>query len=312
MQSSLLSEHHIGFEVFNRVLRLGNFTDEAIDLVDIHDIPIFNDINRLCSSGEKLTFILPAFPAKSVNPNKTCGHLPDLGELIALQHLNDFCADISKIYGPGAEVIICSDGHVFNDLVFVSDEDLLSYKNKILDMICDFNFQYLKTYDLEDFYKGRSLNRGAIKEFFIEEFCTELSELKDEIKSHGDTLRLFNGIHRFIKDDLTYVDVNLSRNQLEKRSKKIAYQVIQRSRAWDKLLSITFKNTLRLSIHPYPVTHRKFGVKLVASSHKWATPWHNIIAEEGGEFHLMRLDDAVSMGFKKKLWGGEYAYFSRS
>lgn len=312
MQSSQLVKNKIGFEVFSRVLALGNFTEDIIDLVDIHRIPIFNDISRKCELGEKLIFILPAFPAKSANPNKTSGALADLGEVVALQRLNEFCAEVSNLYEPGAEVIICSDGHVFNDLVFVSEEDLVSYKNMIFHIIEEFNLRFLKTYDLEDFYQENSKDRKMMKSLFIQDFCSDLDELKALIKESEDTLRLFNGIHRFIKDDLSYVDVNLSRNQLEKKSKKIAYKVIQRSRAWDKLLSLRFKDALRLSIHPYPITHRKFGVKLVASSHKWATPWHNILVEGEDGHQLMRLDDAISLSYKKKLYRGRYAYFSKS
>jgi pyoverdine/dityrosine biosynthesis protein Dit1 len=59
--------------------------------------------------------VLPAFPFKSPNRvDKTLGSLPDLGEELALQHLNGLCESIKEIYEPGAKVTITSDGLVYN------------------------------------------------------------------------------------------------------------------------------------------------------------------------------------------------------
>ena len=63
--------------------------------------------------GEEISFILPAFPAKSGNRNKTYSQLPDYGEVVSLQRLNEFALEISQLYQPGVKIIICSDGRVF-------------------------------------------------------------------------------------------------------------------------------------------------------------------------------------------------------
>lgn len=46
--------------------------------------------------------------------NKVLGHLPDLGEELALRRLNTIGEDIKRVYYPGAVVNIASDGIVFN------------------------------------------------------------------------------------------------------------------------------------------------------------------------------------------------------
>lgn len=45
---------------------------------------------------------------------KVLGTLPDLGEEIALIHLNGLCESIAEIYEHGAEIVITSDGLVYN------------------------------------------------------------------------------------------------------------------------------------------------------------------------------------------------------
>lgn len=65
--------------------------------------------------NESIPMVLPAFPFKSPNrKEKVIGSLPDLGEELALMHLNGLCESIAEIYEPGATVVITSDGLVYN------------------------------------------------------------------------------------------------------------------------------------------------------------------------------------------------------
>lgn len=64
---------------------------------------------------EAVRMILPAFPFKSPNArDKVLGVLPDLGEELGLYHLNGLCENIGRVYGPGADVYISSDGLVYS------------------------------------------------------------------------------------------------------------------------------------------------------------------------------------------------------
>src|SRR5690606_32250340 len=101
----------------------------------------------------------------------------------------------------------------------------------------------------------------------------------------------------------------ISKNRLHKQSKEIAYQVIQRSRAWDNLLAHVFSQTLRLSIHPYPLTHHKFGIELVRAQDRWATPWHNVVLKIKDSYQLVKRIEALRQGAKLKMFAGEYAYY---
>ena len=46
--------------------------------------------------------------------NKVLGHLPDLGEELALELLHKLGTDVEKVYAPGARVTIATDGVLFN------------------------------------------------------------------------------------------------------------------------------------------------------------------------------------------------------
>lgn len=67
------------------------------------------------SRGERVKMLLPGFPFKSPNSrDKVLSNLPDLGEVLALKHLNGLCENIKVAYEHGAEVHVTSDGLVYN------------------------------------------------------------------------------------------------------------------------------------------------------------------------------------------------------
>lgn len=64
---------------------------------------------------EPIRMLLPGFPFKSPNTrDKVLGVLPDLGEELALKHLDGLCEKIKAVYEYGAECHITSDGLVYN------------------------------------------------------------------------------------------------------------------------------------------------------------------------------------------------------
>jgi pyoverdine/dityrosine biosynthesis protein Dit1 len=67
------------------------------------------------SRGESIKMLLPGFPFKSPNTrDKVLDVLPDLGEEMALKHVNGLCENIKAVYEHGAEMHITSDGLVYN------------------------------------------------------------------------------------------------------------------------------------------------------------------------------------------------------
>lgn len=290
--------------VARSVMRRGNHPDLA--LPEFLASPLGRRIQRRVEQGEVLTFLLPAFPAKSSNREKTHGAAPDLGEVLALTNLHQMCEEIAAVHAPGAEVVLASDGRVFHDLVMVSEEDLATYREGIDRILREEGLTHLHHFCLEDcadLFSGE-----VLEEELVERFGPEIDEIRRLARAFPDQRRMIDGIHRFMKEDLGFHFPELSRNQVMKRSKGLAYQVVQRSRAWDNLLETVFPEALRLSIHPYPVAHRKFGVQLVSTSDRWATPWHNVCVRTAEGFHLMKRREALAAGAIARSWKG-YTYY---
>lgn len=279
---------------------LSNFTGAP---EEIREIPIMRRLVSKMMRGEKLTFILPAFPAKSPSPQKTCGILPDLGEVLALKNLNRMCGEISGHYAPGAEVIICSDGRVFSDVVGVPDEHITAYAQGIDAILAEFHLTHLRTFAMDDLHPGKA--GDELRAELLKSFSVSTDEMREKAKNNP---ALFNGLHKFMIEDQAGL-VEMSKNQLNKLMKEKTYELMKRSDAWSGLLENYFPDALRLSIHPYPLTHEKFGVKLVTSSEKWATPWHNVTVKTNDGYVLMHKTRALELGAREEKLGGKYAFF---
>ncbi len=294
-------------EAFDAILALSS--QEFVEGVKFSDIPILKSCIQKIDKNESLVFLLPAFPAKSSSPKKTSGIHPDMGEILALKNLNDMCKRISNVYGPGAKVVICSDGRVFSDVVAVPDEHIDEYGEWIEGIIKEFKLSYLTTFSMDNMYQ--ELKGDALRERLVWRYAKSLEEIRFLVINDDNYRALFNGVHRFMVEDHEALEMNahLSKNQLSKKTKALTYELIRRSDAWSELLTDQFGDALRLSIHAYPLEHLKFGVKLIPSSDKWATPWHNVAVKHGDSFTLMHKSKAIELGAVERKYGGKYAYF---
>jgi pyoverdine/dityrosine biosynthesis protein Dit1 len=84
--------------------------------------------------GLPIQFCLPAFPCKSTNPRKTSGAAPDGAEYEAFSHLHQFCRNLQKIYSPGADFTVVSDGHVFSDCIGTDDIEVYKYTDAVKEL----------------------------------------------------------------------------------------------------------------------------------------------------------------------------------
>lgn len=286
---------------------LKEYSNQETSVLYPEIFPIFERLKALIEKEVPLTFILPAFPAKSPSGDKTSGLDPDMGEVLALQNLNDLCERITDIYSPGAKVIICSDGRVFSDVVMVSDQHIDQYALGIEEIIREFHLKHLSTLSMEDFYPQRC--GDELRKILVEEWAKSLLEMKNLVKADDNYRRLFNGIHRFLLEDRLSLLPHLSKSQIHKLTKNDTYELLRRSDAWSAILERQFKDVLRLSIHPYPLHHEKFGIKLVKTSSKWATPWHNVTVKINGRFELMHKKDVLNLNAQEKRFKEKYVYF---
>jgi pyoverdine/dityrosine biosynthesis protein Dit1 len=274
-------------EILYRYRRL----DDSGDFDDKACIACFearrSKIDAFVRNGEQIHFVIPAFPAKSPNRDKVLGALPDLGERLALHFLQSLCDYIGHFYSPGARITICSDGHVFGDVVGVSDAAVTAYRESLTNMIETANWTSLEMWGLDDAFG--SLDYSLLRDLLDRNYSATLDDLKAKIKEDPAARSLFNGIHRFMFEDLVGARGHeASKSQLRKESKESAYLTILRSNAWSRVVAERFPDAMRLSIHPQPPHSEKFGLQLLRTGDNWLTPWHGVVLDDGQNLSLVK------------------------
>ncbi|KRV50542.1 pyoverdine biosynthesis protein [Wenjunlia vitaminophila] len=236
-------------------------------------------VERQVAAGAPLHFVLPAFPAKSPNPHKVLGTLPDQGERLALRFLQSFCEALGRLHPPGARVTICSDGHVFADVVGVSDAAVTHYRRELQGMAGELGTHCVDFFSLSDAFGGSGHTDARLA--LLAGYAEPVPELRERAREDGDLRQTFNGIHRFVFEDRVPLNPGVSRNRVRQECKALAWNVIQRSNAWSRRVAESFPDALRLSIHPQPPHSEKIGFQLLPAKDRWITPWHGVVLETG-------------------------------
>ncbi|MCL8009782.1 L-tyrosine/L-tryptophan isonitrile synthase family protein [Streptomyces sp. AS02] len=265
-------------------------------------------ITDFVREGAPIVFTLPGFPCKSPNPAKTLGHLPDMGEHLSLAFLDTLCTQIARIHPPGARVVICSDGHVFGDLIRVPDAHIDAYADELRALIRESGLHRLSVFDLRDVLGD--LPHDTKRAHVHDRYAPALDALRAEVRTEAPTLALYRGITRFLVEDTA--DFNGTRSALQRECRRRAYGVIQRSRAWGALVADHHPRAVRLSIHPQPAGAAKFGIRLLDAPDAWTTPWHSAaLREPDGTWTLMPRARAQQLG-RLVHRDGRPSHFERS
>ncbi|MBP2477343.1 pyoverdine/dityrosine biosynthesis protein Dit1 [Crossiella equi] len=253
-----------------------------------------DQIRTFVEAGEQVLFTLPAFPCKSPNHDKVLGHLPDLGELLSLRFLHGLAQRVRAVHPPGARFLICSDGHVFGDLIRVPDHHIDEYGETLRQMIAWGGFDSIGTFSLDEVYGEE--DHTTKRRLLEEEFAEPVESLRAEVRAGGKALSLYRGITRFLVEDAG--DFTGTRSALQRECRRRAYGVIARSRAWGDLIAAHHPRQVRLSIHPQPVGGPKFGIMLLDSPDSWLTPWHSVAVRhhDTDRYTLMKRVDAARIG----------------
>ncbi|MEU8972100.1 isocyanide synthase family protein [Streptomyces monashensis] len=244
-------------------------------------------------AGAPIVFTLPGFPCKSPNPAKVLGHLPDQGERLSLDFLDALCARIEEIYPPGARMVLCSDGHVFGDLIGVPDEHIDAYADELRTHMARRELTRLSVFDLRDAFAAvpPATRRAHVQD----RYAPTVDALRAELRSDTHTLALYRGITRFLVEDTD--GWTGTRSALQRACRQRAYGVIQRSRAWGDLIAEHHPHAVRLSIHPQPIGAAKFGIRLLDTPDAWTTPWHSAaLHRTDGTWTLMPRARAARLG----------------
>ena len=280
----------------------GSKTSCATSVCEACLAPHLPQVISAIENNQPITFILPAFPAKSPNYVKVLGALPDMAEQLSLEFLSMLCKEIRQMYAPGAQMILCSDGRVFNDVIGIHDRDVTYYQQELSFLIEEASFDSVSTFNLDDMYSGLSFHQ--MRHQLMERYGEPLESLKEAVRKGSkapcniedeEAHRQYCGITRFLVEDATHPAQKLSRTALQKRCRHNAYVVVQRSKAWSVLLAERFPDAVRLSIHPQTCGTAKLGIRLMEAEN-WMTPWHGVAVDVGGSFVLLKRNQAEELG----------------
>jgi len=287
------------FMLYRRVPRVGDecANENCEQCTSMHLEKIISAV----VSNEAVTFVLPAFPGKSPNPEKVLGPLPDFAEELSLKFLNGLCEKIKTYYEPGVKIIICSDGRVFSDVVGMREHHVTEYQMRLDEMITELSLSDISTFNLDHVFSD--LNFSQMRDELMKKHGKSLEFLQHKIRSGNDNQgtvdeqeanRMFRGMTRFMLEDSTFKGQTKSRAALQKLAKAKAYEVIRRSNAWSELIAEHFPYAVRLSIHPQACGGKKLGLRLVGNE-SWMTPWHGVALETRNGFVLMKRAEAEAL-----------------
>ncbi|KAG2783246.1 hypothetical protein Pcac1_g6805 [Phytophthora cactorum] len=112
-------------------------------------------VMRMIERRAPITLVLPSFPFKSPNStDKVLGKLPDRAEELSMERLERFCREVEEAYTPGCNMVIFSDGRVFNDLLGVSLSDLRAFENEMQAMVKEAGHTHVYFDSMDNYVKN--------------------------------------------------------------------------------------------------------------------------------------------------------------
>ncbi|KAI8933828.1 hypothetical protein NX059_009530 [Plenodomus lindquistii] len=260
-------------------------------------------VRKQVELNEPIYLLLPGFPFKSPNTrDKVLGVLPDLGEELALKHLNGLCEKIKGAYEHGAICDITSDGLVYNDLLGVTDETVWNFGQAVRQLAHDnnlCNLSFLRLWDLLA-YEGDFQSK--------EVYLAHASNIRHELKarfgdprfeadmantSTSDMQMTHTKYLEFLGQDLAFNEKHLalSPDQQASNIADTAKEMMGRWKAFSTALASVSTPYVRLSIHDSGGKD-KLSMAVIPQQEKGslgATPWHStLLIEEDGSMRTMQ------------------------
>ncbi|KAJ5548943.1 hypothetical protein N7513_006177 [Penicillium frequentans] len=265
-------------------------------------------VTAFVQRDDPVRMVLPAFPFKSPNSvDKVLGVLPDLGEELALAHLDGLCKNIRQVYKPGAEVHISSDGLVYNDLLGVSDEAVWNYGEALRRMAIDKEFhhiRFIRLIDLLDHPIPLSSNDDAARAYYLAHASCLRRELEfrfgnpgfdvhQSIKNDEDVCRTYRGYLKFLTKDMAPQLSSKSKREKTASISHVARSMIVRGQMFAAAVRANRGDYIRLSIHDSNSGH-KVPVSLIPQARGLIglTPWHSCVAVDlNGVYRPVHTED---------------------
>lgn len=244
-------------------------------------------------------FVFLAFPGKSMNELSVSGHLPDLGEELALKNLRALIDAASRVYKPGVHLHIVSEGHCFLRTGCMRPaEEIDAYVSEMNRMK---GSDRITLHTIHDFYPEGSIEDKV--EAFNREYMPKVEEIRAAIKDDPYYAAIYPARTAFIYHEFTKVLYpDLSANKRQKAAKIIARNFIGHQIAANRLLQDHFGHCVRLSIHQqHNPAAKKYYIDLLPQVEGQGTPWFHVITQEAdGVLRIMKKSKAETMPLQQR------------
>lgn len=267
----------------------------AIDEYESNGKQILSErIGSFVINNEPIKFAMLGLPFKSTNKrDKVLGDLPDLGEELTVKNFSAFNNDIKTVYKPGIEMLVASDGYVFNDLLGIPESVVSEYKaiNE------SFNANGpLKIIDINDFYSGQTVSFKRDK--LMQQFGYTWERMEQQILFNPDVNILYKGMLKYWDLEMACRDFT-SKTQRAKYAKKLVREMMLRNEAFNLLVRKELPTHIRLSMHQSVNNGYKYSFKLIPGEHTHHAAWNAVVVmNHTGEAMTMHRADAEKYGYR--------------
>lgn len=247
--------------------------------------------------NKRIEMVIPAFPFKSISHQKVLSTNADMAENNSMVLFKKVLDKIQNVYKEGGEIKIYTDGYPIAPIDNIPEETVKKYIDQIAEFsqkrgLCD----RFKIITLKDIY-GNDLNNG--RQALMNDFGKTTDQIRQQVLTDPLMANDFCGIKRFITEEQSALNPDLCTNQMNKLSKRMAYETVKYDDAWSKLMEHTESDALRLSSHPQPAGARKIGIRLSDTCDNWISPWQSSAVRTGDEqYVLMKRKQAEELGLK--------------
>lgn len=256
------------------------------------ELPAYRErIENAVSNNQPIEFILPSFPVKCLNPLKVRRITPDLAEVGSLTQIYSLCAEIERIYEPGAQFTLITDGIVYAPIFNEPIEQAELYQSGLASIIQDLELNnYIKTIDMSELISNT--------EYFDQRHQEVKLDLTQYMKPYLDSktmnlhyqytdphiINIVNStmhnmnLTEFSEEELESVFVyqnnpSLAR-KLNLRAEKVAFDYLSFIQTINKISLVQgyFPTALRATCHP---KRGQLGLQMV-NNRSYNFPWNGV------------------------------------
>ncbi|GKU06417.1 pyoverdine dityrosine biosynthesis [Fusarium langsethiae] len=269
---------------------------------------------------EPIRLVLPAFPFKSSNRTaKVLGADPDEAERISLLHLNGLCKALEEATKLKVELLITSDGVMYNDLLGISDEEVWRYGEGIRRIAKEQGCSHISfnrlgalishevdsTASLDDYMRDAPGYRRQLEALLPPGF-----DPAQEIKTNHDVKLTYLGYKRFLDLEMQNAAPNDSNLSLRDRKAITAKNMIKRGKAYAEAIRNAYPNAIRLSIHESDDVNKISIAILPLASGNPMTPWHGaLVRAVNGNLTISHALNVSALKYDLVYEHGKPSYF---